>query len=190
MFSEAEKEGLRQSFRSIVPVADLAAETFFERLFDLAPECRHLFPEELTVAKQLFLRLLACFANGLSWHENDWKADVSPEEDVMLIALGLGRYVSEHYQLPPGIYASVEQAWLVTLEKLPGPLRPENAQRLWSRALILVARTMAMGSTAIDRDAALLAPEHAIRMGERVLAEHRSRIPLEPTPASRPEDAQ
>jgi hemoglobin-like flavoprotein len=171
MFSDAEKDGLRESFRLVAGSAEPAAEMFFQRLFEIAPEYRPLFPEELTGPKQALIKLLACFVKGLTWAESDWKADIPPEEDVMLVALGLGRHVSEQFKLGPELYVKFGQALISTLRDGLGASLTLEAEQGWARAHGLVSQTMQMGSAAIDRDAAHGALGLALGLGERALRE-------------------
>jgi hemoglobin-like flavoprotein len=39
------------SFRKVVPIAGLAADIFYDRLFETAPEVRPLFPADMTEQK-------------------------------------------------------------------------------------------------------------------------------------------
>lgn len=171
MFSDTEKEGLKRSLQLVVPSADAAADMFFRNLFELAPERRALFPEDLTGAKQDFIRILAFVVKGFTWQTSDWKADVDPEEDIFLVTLALGRRLSEQYDLGPEFYMKVGQALLSTLRDGLGPSLTPEAERAWSSARVLLTQTLQMGSAAIDREAPLRALDRMVHLGQLALAE-------------------
>jgi hypothetical protein len=50
---------LRTSFSLIIPIQDAVASLFYDRLFDVAPEVRRLFPDDLAAQKRKFMALLA-----------------------------------------------------------------------------------------------------------------------------------
>ena len=41
-------ELVQTSFKKVVPIAGTAADLFYDRLFEIAPEVRSMFPQDLT----------------------------------------------------------------------------------------------------------------------------------------------
>lgn len=172
MFSDSEKEAILRSWKLVVPIAETAADLFYKRLFELEPSYRALFPEDLTAQKRKLIRMLAFIVKSLSWKEAEWKEDVRPEEDLMLVMLALGRRHAELYKIPRESYDKVAEALLWTLDYgLGGAFTPE-VRAAWTRVYTLVAQAMQMGTASIDRESAAAAPEAALAVGEAVLREH------------------
>ena len=57
---------VQQTFAQVVPVADKAAETFYGRLFDVAPEVKPLFRGDMTEQRRKLMASLAVVVRGLS----------------------------------------------------------------------------------------------------------------------------
>ena len=53
------------SFAEVLPIADQAANLFYDRLFVIAPELRTLFPEDLSGQKKKLMQMLATAVNNL-----------------------------------------------------------------------------------------------------------------------------
>ena len=60
-----EIELVQTSFRSVKPIADQAADLFYGRLFEIAPEVRPLFPDDLTEQKKKLMGMLATAVSNL-----------------------------------------------------------------------------------------------------------------------------
>jgi nitric oxide dioxygenase len=58
------------SFAKVVPIAGTAADLFYGRLFEIAPEIRALFPRDLTEQKKKLMAMLAMAVTGLSRFES------------------------------------------------------------------------------------------------------------------------
>ena len=50
---------VQSSFKKVVPIAGTAADLFYDRLFEIAPEVRSMFPQDLSEQKK---KLMACWA--------------------------------------------------------------------------------------------------------------------------------
>lgn len=59
-------ELVQSSFRKVVPIADAAADIFYDRLFETAPQVRPLFPDDMTEQKKKLMQMLAIAVNGLT----------------------------------------------------------------------------------------------------------------------------
>src|SRR6516162_8494145 len=53
------------SFKSVAPIASKAADLFYNRLFEIAPEVRQLFPTDLSGQKVKLMGMLATAINNL-----------------------------------------------------------------------------------------------------------------------------
>lgn len=169
MLTENEKRAIRQSWRLVVPIAETAADLFYKRLFELKPEYRQLFSSDITAQKRKLLRMLAFVVKAVDYREEEWRADVPPDQDLMLVVLALGRRHSELYRIPAESYGIVAEALLWTLDYGLGEAFTQEVRAAWTRLYGLLAQTMRMGSLAVDRDAALGGADSAQRRGEEAL---------------------
>ena len=56
-------ELVQTSFKKVVPIAGTAADLFYDRLFEIAPPVRALFPQDMTEQKKLMAMLGTVVAN-------------------------------------------------------------------------------------------------------------------------------
>ena len=56
---------VQQSFSRIVPIADKAAVIFYDRLFEIAPQVRSLFPSDMEEQRGKLMATLTAVVNGL-----------------------------------------------------------------------------------------------------------------------------
>ncbi|HET7887375.1 MAG TPA: globin family protein [Bradyrhizobium sp.] len=57
---------VQQSFSKVVPIADKAAVLFYDRLFEIAPQVKAMFPADMTEQRKKLIAMLAAVVNGLS----------------------------------------------------------------------------------------------------------------------------
>ena len=57
---------VQTSFARVLPIADTAATLFYHRLFELAPDVRALFPEDMREQRRNLMQMLNVTVNGLS----------------------------------------------------------------------------------------------------------------------------
>ncbi len=172
MLTESDRKAVRQSFRLVVPIADTAADLFYKRLFELRPEYRALFKDDISAQKRKLLRMLAFIVKSIDFRDADWRDDVPPEQDLMLVVLALGRRHSELYRIPNESYGVVAEALLWTLDYGLGEAFTQEVRSAWTKLYTLLAQTMRLGSAAIDREGALLGAAQAERQGEDALLVH------------------
>ncbi len=127
---------VQESFKKVEPIAMKAADLFYSRLFEIAPEIRPLFPEELTEQKGKLMSMLATAVRNL--HQI---------EEIVPAVQELGRrhvgynVKSQHYKavgaaliwtLEQGLGESftpdVQEAWLVTYGALEGVMTQAAAE--------------------------------------------------------------
>ena len=65
MMNTRKKEFVQSSFAKVVPIADTAADLFYNRLFELDPSLRVLFKSDMTEQKKKLMQMLAAAVRGL-----------------------------------------------------------------------------------------------------------------------------
>jgi hemoglobin-like flavoprotein len=56
---------VQQSFSNVVPIADQAATLFYDRLFEIAPQVKSMFPPDMTEQRKKLITMLAAVIGGL-----------------------------------------------------------------------------------------------------------------------------
>lgn len=113
---------VQQSFTKVAPIADQAASMFYDRLFEVAPSVKTMFPPDLTEQRKKLMATLAVVVNGLSNLES-----VLPAASALAI-----RHVS--YGAKPEHYPVVGSALLWTLEKGLGEAWTAEVADAWTAA--------------------------------------------------------
>jgi hemoglobin-like flavoprotein len=168
VFSDAEKEAIKRSWRLVIPIAETAADLFYRRLFELEPRYRQLFPADLSAQKRKLVRMLAFIVKSVDWAQSEWRDDVDPSEDLMLVVLALGRRHSQLYKIPSESYETVGNALFWTLEQGLGNALTPDVRDAWGRLYGLLAQTMQMGSVA-EEEASLASAVQAQAVAEAAL---------------------
>jgi hemoglobin-like flavoprotein len=57
---------VQESFAKVAPIADQAAVMFYNRLFEVAPQVKAMFPADLTEQRKKLMATLSVVVNGLS----------------------------------------------------------------------------------------------------------------------------
>ncbi|MBR0811248.1 MULTISPECIES: globin family protein [Bradyrhizobium] len=57
---------VQQSFAKVAPISAQAAVLFYDRLFEMAPSVRTMFPEDMTEQRKKLMGMLAAVVGGLS----------------------------------------------------------------------------------------------------------------------------
>jgi hemoglobin-like flavoprotein len=113
---------VQDSFAKVTPISDQAAIMFYDRLFEVAPQVRALFPDDLAEQRKKLMVTLAVVVRGLS----DLPSILPAASALAKRHVGYGA-VAEHYPVVGG-------ALLWTLEKgLGGGWTPEVAEA-WTAA--------------------------------------------------------
>ena len=113
---------VQESFAKVAPIADQAATTFYDRLFEVAPQVKAMFPTDMTEQRKKLMATLAVVVNGLSN-----LASVLPAASALAI-----RHVS--YGAKPEHYPVVGGALLWTLEKGLGEDWTPEVAAAWTAA--------------------------------------------------------
>lgn len=113
---------VQQSFSKVAPISDQAATIFYDRLFEVAPQVRAMFPADMTEQKKKLMATLSVVVNGLG--------DLS---SVLPAASALAkRHVA--YGAKPEHYPVVGSALLWTLEKGLGSAWNSDVAAAWIAA--------------------------------------------------------
>ncbi len=133
----------------MVPIGDTAADLFYKRLFELAPQYRPLFKPDIERQKRKLLSMLAFVVSSLDWPDEAWRDEIDPEQDLFLIVLALGRRHSELYSVPDEAYDVVGDALLWTLDYGLGEAFTKEVCDAWTKVYGLLSKTMKMGRCAV-----------------------------------------
>jgi hemoglobin-like flavoprotein len=113
---------VQDSFAKVAPISAKAAELFYGRLFEIAPQVRAMFPADMTEQRKKLMTTLAIVVNGL----NNLDA-------ILPAASALAkRHVS--YGAEPAHYRTVGDALLWTLEQGLGPAWTPQVAAAWTSA--------------------------------------------------------
>jgi hemoglobin-like flavoprotein len=155
MITEEDKEHIRRSWKLVIPIAETAADLFYKRLFELKPEYRALFPENMAGQKSKLVRMLAFIVKALDYPESAWREEVSDSEDLLLVLLALGRRHQALYHVPREAYGSVGEALLWTLDYGLGDAFSPPVRAAWTAVYKAVSTTMILSVKALDPERSL-----------------------------------
>lgn len=186
MLTNEEKDALKRTWRLVVPIADTAADLFYKRLFELRPEYRKLFPDDMTQQKRKLLRMLAFIVKSVDFREEEWAEDVPPDEDLLLVVLAMGRRHSELYRIPDAAYGAVGEALLWTLDYGLGDAFTPEVKAAWTELYVSLARTMQMGS-AMQESVTWRSSDTAQQHGEAALLSDQAALGIDEAKLGFPE---
>ena len=113
---------VQQSFAKVAPISDQAAVIFYDRLFEIAPQVKAMFPSDLTEQRKKLMATLAVVVNGLGNLES-----ILPAASALAV-----RHVS--YGAKAEHYPVVGAALLWTLEKGLGDAWTPEVADAWTAA--------------------------------------------------------
>jgi hemoglobin-like flavoprotein len=113
---------VQQSFSRVAPIADQAATVFYDRLFEVAPQVKAMFPADMSEQKKKLMATLAVVVGGLS--------------DLPAILPAASALAKRHvaYGAKPEHYPVVGSALLWTLEKGLGSSWTSDVAAAWTAA--------------------------------------------------------
>ena len=123
-------ELVQTSFEKVVPIAATAADLFYDRLFEIAPETRTMFPQDLTQQKAKLMSMLGTAV-----------ANLHQLETILPAVRDLGRR-HKGYGVASEHYAPVGAALLWTLEKGLGPDFTPEVKAAWTDTYTALAGVM------------------------------------------------
>ncbi len=113
---------VQQSFSKVVPIADQAAIIFYDRLFEVAPGVKAMFPADMTEQRKKLIAMLAAVVNGLSNIES-----ILPAASALATRHVAYGAKTEHYPVVGG-------ALLWTLQKGLGDAWTPDVAAAWTDA--------------------------------------------------------
>jgi hemoglobin-like flavoprotein len=125
---------VRASFARVLPIKDVAADLFYRRLFELAPQVRQLFPEDLREQKRKLMAMIAMAVGAL----DNLEALVPQVRALGARHVGYGATVTD--------YEMVGQALLWTLACGLGDSYTPAVRDAWTKTYGLLAATMQAGA--------------------------------------------
>lgn len=130
---------VRSTFAKLLPLQSAVAGLFYDRLFQIAPELREMFPADLTMQKEKLMDMLAAGIGKLH--------DLASLTEV-LKALGARH---RGYGTTAAHYDLVAQALISTLEQGLGSAFTPDVRAAWVKVYVLLATTMQSGADYQDR---------------------------------------
>src|ERR1700684_3765110 len=113
---------VQQSFAKVAPISETAAVLFYDRLFEVAPSVKAMFPRDMTEQRKKLMATLAVVVNGLANLQS-----ILPAASALAT-----RHVS--YGARPEHYPVVGAALLWTLEKGLGAGWTPDLASAWTTA--------------------------------------------------------
>src|SRR5246500_3803624 len=113
---------VQDSFAKVAPISDQAAIIFYDRLFEVAPSVKAMFPEDMTEQRRKLMATLAVVVRGLS--------------DLPSILPAASALAKRHvdYGEKPEHYPGVGEALLWTLARALGPRWTPEVALAWTAA--------------------------------------------------------
>lgn len=124
------QQQLRESFILAAPHAEKLAESFYNRLFALAPEVRQLFRGDMKLQGQKLIEMLA------------WIVAHAGETDALRAALAEAGRRHASYGVNPDHFAPVGSALIHCLHATLGDQLTPEAEEAWIEAYAVFAREM------------------------------------------------
>ncbi|MEI9925278.1 MAG: globin family protein [Bradyrhizobium sp.] len=113
---------VQDSFAKVVPISETAAVLFYDRLFEIAPAVRAMFPADMTEQRRKLMMMLAAVVKGLG--------------DLPSVLPAASALAKRHvgYGAKPEHYPVVGAALLWTLEKGLGDGWTPDVAAAWTTA--------------------------------------------------------
>ena len=130
MLTSTQTALVQRSFAIIAPIADDAAALFYQRLFELDPSLRHMFPEDMTGQRKKLMQMRTAAVKGLD-----------RLDQLVPVLQDMGRrHVG--YGVTDAHYETVGAALLWTLEMGLGKGFTPDTKEAWTTVYGLLANTM------------------------------------------------
>lgn len=113
---------VRDSWKSVEPIAEQAAALFYSKLFELDPSVRPLFKEEMDAQGKKLMQMLAVAVQHLD------------DEDILVPAVRQLAIRHVGYGVETSHYPTVGAALLWTLEQGLGDAFTEESREAWTAA--------------------------------------------------------
>lgn len=133
---------VRTSFAKVLPIKAAAADLFYNRLFEIAPQLRPMFPKDLREQKAKLMAMIGAAVGGL--HD---LATLVPH----VKALG-ARHAG--YGVTVAHYSIVADALMWTLQRGLGDEFTPDVRSAWAKVYGVLAGTMQAGAVEAESRAA------------------------------------
>lgn len=121
---------VQNSFAQVAPIATIAADLFYGRLFEIAPMVRRMFPQDMTEQKKKLMTMLGMVVSGLT------------KLDALVPAVrALGKRHAA-YDVHEEHFAPVGAALLWTLEQGLGDDFTPEVKEAWATAYGILSKVM------------------------------------------------
>jgi hemoglobin-like flavoprotein len=156
MLNHAHRETIRRSWKLVEPMAESVPDLFYKRLFDIAPQYRSLFSEDMTAQRRKLLAMLSFVVKSIEWPEEFWTDRIAADQDLVMVVAALGRRHAQLYRVPDEAYAPVGEALLWTLDSALGEAFTGEVRDAWAALYGVLSKCMIMsrdiaGSGAVAR---------------------------------------
>ena len=128
--NETQIDMIQASFAQVAPIAETAADIFYTRLFEIAPEVKPMFKGDLSEQGKKLMTTLGVVVNGLK--DLDKIVPVAQQLAVKHVDYGVK---AEHYQ-------PVGEALIFTLEKGLGDAFTPELKEAWVGAYTTLSGVM------------------------------------------------
>ncbi|MCT4556317.1 MAG: globin domain-containing protein [Pelagimonas sp.] len=118
------------SFKKVAAISGPAADIFYDKLFEIAPQVRPLFPEEMGDQKKKLMQMIAIAVNGLT------KLD-----EILPAVQDLGRRHND-YKVEPAHYDFVGEALIYALGQGLGEAFTDEVKAAWVETYGILAGVM------------------------------------------------
>lgn len=145
-----DREAIVASWRRLDRADETIPDLFYGRLFEIAPQYRALFAEDLEPQKRKLLAMLRWIVDSCDWPDEVWQEPVESGNDLFLSVLALGKRHALIYRVPDEAYEPVGEALLWALGRGLGEAFTDDVRGAWERMYGLLAITMKMGRFAVD----------------------------------------
>lgn len=125
---------VKTSWQNVLPIADQAAESFYSRLFEIAPEVTRLFKGDMRAQGRKLMNMINTAVHGLGELDH-----------IVLVVQELGRRHAD-YGVTDAHYDSVGEALIWTLQHRLGNEFTSEVQNAWRTTYSLLADTMKAGA--------------------------------------------
>ena len=124
---------LQSSLHVMLEDQERFAEVFYQKVFELSPEIRSLFKNDMKQQGRLLTHMLGGIVYSLSRPEH--------------LTTGLQKLGANHvnYGVTPEHYPIIKQAMMHSIDQCLGEVKTEKAMKAWSDALDFVMETMQSG---------------------------------------------
>lgn len=134
MVTDRQRTLVQTTFQTISPIADDAAVLFYQRLFEIAPELRPMFSENMTEHRRQVMQIIAAAVKGLDRFDQL----ISTVRDLGRRHVGYG-VQEKHYDL-------YGQAILWALEMGLGAAFTAEVREAWTAVYGVLSTTMKEGA--------------------------------------------